>query len=77
MKEPPILLSLFKHHKTDKRSSGPRKDLDIPPTSHDWGLNSFQMKYAHFWNALHAFVTFILMQHTKRVLENILYRTDF
>ncbi|WP_205155510.1 hypothetical protein, partial [Faecalicatena contorta] len=51
MKEPPFLLSLFEPYNPDKPQRGPRKDLEIPSKiKTDWGLDLFQVKYAHFWN---------------------------
>ena len=51
MKDPPFLLLLFTPYKTDKPSRDPRKDLKIPINiTTNWGLNLFQVKYAHFWN---------------------------
>ena len=52
MKQPPFLLSLFKPYKRDRPPRGPRKDLDIPSVIHNWGLHSFQVKYAKFWNTI-------------------------
>ena len=53
MREPPFLLSFLKSYKPEKPSRGPRKDLHIPTSiTTDWGLNSFQVKYAHFWNGI-------------------------
>ena len=46
--EPPFLLPFFKQYKSDKLSRSPRKDLDIPSVSYNWGLHSFQVKYAQF-----------------------------
>ena len=78
MKKSPFLLHLFKQHKADKPSHGPRKNLDIPSASHNWGLHSFKVKYAHFWNALppcirdiHSYARF------KKSVREYLYKTDF
>ena len=52
MREPPLLRTLFKPFKTDKPARGPRKDLKIPLVPTDWGLYSFQVKYAKLWNLI-------------------------
>ena len=78
MKEPPFLLSLFEPYKSDKPSRGVRKDLKIPSSiTTDWGINSFQVKYAHFWNNippcirdLHSFTRF------KKSIRQYLYSSD-
>ena len=78
MKEPPLLLSLFEPYKSDKPSRGPRKDIKIPTSiKTDWGLNSFQVKYAHFWNNIppyirdaHSYSIF------KKCIRQYLNRTD-
>ena len=52
MREPPLLLSLFKPYHSDKPTRGPRKDLEITTMLTDSGKNSFQIKYANLWNFL-------------------------
>ena len=52
MKKPPFLLSLFKPYKSDKSSRGPRIDLDLITVTTEWGLYSFQVKYANYWNKI-------------------------
>ena len=78
MRESPFLLSFFKPYKSGKPARGPRKDLDTHSSvTTDWGLNSFQVKYAHFWNSippctrdLHSFSKF------KKGIRQYLYRSD-
>ena len=41
LKEPPILLPLFKSYNPDRPVRGPRKDLDPTTVTIDWGLYSF------------------------------------
>ena len=52
MRETPFLLSLFKPYKSNRPTRGPSKYLDIPTTSYDWGLYSFQVKHAQFWDRI-------------------------
>ena len=52
MREPPLLLSLFKPYNSDKPTREPRKDLEITTMLTDSGKNSFQIKYANLWNSL-------------------------
>ena len=52
MKEPPLLLSLFKPYHSDKPTRGPRIDLEMTTMITDSGKNSFQIKYANLWNSL-------------------------
>lgn len=52
MKQPPFLAPLFKPYIRDRPTRGPRKDLEIPPATHNWGVQSFQIKYAKFWNKI-------------------------
>ena len=78
MKEPPFLLSLFEPYKSDKPQRGVRKDLEIPSKiTTDWGRNSFQFKYAQFWNNipscirdLHSFTLF------KKSIRKYLHSRD-
>ena len=78
MREPPFLLSLFKPYKSDKPTRGVRKDLEIPDSiTTDWGINSFEVKYAHFWNNislcirdLHSYTRF------KKSIRQYLYSRD-
>ena len=51
MKEPPLLLPLFKSYHTDKPTRGPRKDLVTQTMLTESGKNYFQIKYANFWNS--------------------------
>ena len=71
MKDPPFLLPLFKQHKLDKPSLCPRKFvIYLLPRMigvfilFRWSILIFGTLYHH------VFVTFILMQDTKRVLES-------
>ena len=52
MREPPLLRTLFEPYKSDKPTRGPRKDLKVPTVPTDWGLYSFQVKYAKLWNLI-------------------------
>ena len=52
MKEPSLLLPLFKPYHFDKPTRGPRKDLEITTILTDSGKNFFQIKYAKLWNSL-------------------------
>ena len=51
MKEPPLLLPLFKPYHSDTTTRGPRKDHDITRMITDSGKNFFQIKYAELWNS--------------------------
>ena len=52
MREPPLLCTLFEPYKSDKPTRGPRKDLKVNLVPTDWGLYSFQIKYANLWNSI-------------------------
>ena len=59
MKEPPLLLPLFKPYRTDKPKRGPRQDLSIPSVSTNSGFLSFQVIYAKLWNAIPPCIRYI------------------
>lgn len=56
MREPKILTSLFTPYASDKPQRGTRRDLDIPFTSSEMGINSFQVKSAKLWNSIPAHI---------------------
>ena len=77
MKEPPFLLPLFNPYQTSRPNRGPRKDLDIPAVSTDWGLRSFQVKYANFWNSIPPCIRDIhSYSRFKKSIKNYLYKLD-
>ena len=76
MKKPPLLTSLFNPYFSDRPSHGPRKDLDIPYSSTVCGLNSFQIKYAHFWNPP-GIRDLLIYSRFKKSIKQHLLKNDF
>ena len=50
--EPTYLANLFRHYQPKGPSRKERKDWSIPIARTNFGLSSFQIKCAHFWNSL-------------------------
>ena len=50
--KPTYLADLFRRYQPRGPSRGERKDWSIPIARTNFGLSSFQIKCAHFWNSL-------------------------
>ena len=77
LKEPPILLSVFKSYKPYRPVRGPRKDLEPIKVTTDWDLNSFQVKYSKFWNNIPPCIRDLpSFSRFKKVIRQYLYKSD-
>ena len=73
-KQTPFLTSLFIPYNKDRPSRSLRKDLKIPTASHDWGLQSSQIKCAKFLNIIPPLYN-PPIQYLKRILDSIFLHT--